>query len=102
MLRRIDFFWWGWKPGRKPGRRWHWPMYIQWGPINMCADKDWTVEGRGWLFGPLQITLWDRPNWRDFIYTPEEADEVDRLEREEMRQARTERGAPSAPLKDQI
>lgn len=94
MFRKLSFDWWGWKPGRKPGRRWHWPMYTQWGPMNMCADKDFNVQGRGWLIGPFQFTWWDRSNWRDFCYTPEESAEVDRQEREEMREWREKRLSP--------
>ena len=83
MLSRLDFFWWGR----------FWRGWLQWGPINMCADKDWNVTGKGWLIGPVQVTWWDRSNWRDYRYTKEEADEIDRQENEDMRRWRTERSA---------
>jgi hypothetical protein len=78
MFQRLDFFWWGS----------FWRGWLQWGPLNMCADKDYSVRGRGWLLGPLQITWWDRPDWRSYRFTPEEAAAVDAQELEEIRQWR--------------
>lgn len=82
MLRRLKFYWWGS----------FWRGWWQWGKgFGMVADKDYEVTGQSWLIGPIQITWWDRANWRDYCYTDEEAAEVDRQENEEMRQWASER-----------
>jgi hypothetical protein len=70
--------WWGRLPW---SRRFNWRCWTQWGRFNMCTDKDWSIEGKGWVVGPLQVTLWPRNDWRKFCYTPEEAAEADRRER---------------------
>lgn len=71
MTRRLQFYWWGS----------FWRGWLQWGPIHMCADKNWDVTGRGWLFGPIQITWWCRHDWERYCYTEEEAAEEDRKDR---------------------
>ena len=62
---RLNFHWWG---GFFRG-------WAQWGRgPTICADKDYSVETL-WTYhiGPLQIEWWNRPDWRSFCFTPEEA-----------------------------
>ncbi len=65
---RLQFRWWGR----------FWRGWCQFEPrINTCADKDHTIEGRGFIIGPFEFTWWSRRDWQDFCFTQEEADAAD-------------------------
>jgi hypothetical protein len=74
---KLRLFWWG--------RTWRgWKQFGS--GATVCADKDYSVT-TAWTFllGPLEIQWWNRSDWRDFCYTPEESAEVDRQFAAEMR-----------------
>jgi len=61
---RLGFHWWGR----------FWRGWLQCGHgFTVVADKDYTVQAKSFLFGPLEIDWWSRTDWQDFCFTAEEA-----------------------------
>lgn len=71
---RLSFCWWGR----------FWSGWWQFGRgFTLVTDKDYTIKAWSFLIGPIEVDWWDRPDWRDFCFTPEEAAAEDARERAE-------------------